>query len=74
MPYTGYQGMAWVNQQTQAADYVRKHNPPVIYDANTTPARLAVQKNLTGFFVDLKMNSLPQWIFITPNMTSVSEG
>ena len=25
MPYTGYQGFAWVNQKTGANDYVRKH-------------------------------------------------
>lgn len=28
MPYTGFEGFAWKNQQTGANDYVRKHNPP----------------------------------------------
>lgn len=27
MPYSGFEGYAWVNQQTGANDYVRKHNP-----------------------------------------------
>ncbi|KAI9697491.1 MAG: hypothetical protein M1820_007826 [Bogoriella megaspora] len=70
MPYSGFEGFAWVNQQNKANDYVRKHNPAVIYDANTTPDRLAKNKNLTVFYEDLKMNTLAQWIFITPNMTS----
>jgi hypothetical protein len=25
MPYSGFQGLAWVNQQNGANDYVRKH-------------------------------------------------
>ncbi|KAF2721880.1 phosphoesterase-domain-containing protein [Polychaeton citri CBS 116435] len=70
MPYTGYEGFSWVNQETKANDYVRKHNPPVIYDANTTPERLANQKNLTLFYEDLENKQLPQWAFITPNMTN----
>lgn len=70
MPYTGFEGFAWVNQKTKANDYVRKHNPPVIYNKNTNPTRLSYQKNLTQFYVDLKNEALPQWSFITPNMTS----
>lgn len=34
MPYTGYEGYSWVNQDTKANDYVRKHNPAIIYDAS----------------------------------------
>lgn len=49
---------------------VRKHNPAVIYNANTSPERLAKNKNLTQFYSDLEANKLPQWMFITPNMTS----
>ena len=69
MPYTGYEGYQWLNQNTQANDYVRKHNPPVIYNRNTVPPRLTYQKNFTMFDEDLKAKTLPQWIFITPNMT-----
>lgn len=70
MPYTGFEGFSWVNQETMANDYVRKHNPPVIYNANTSPRRLSYQKNLTQFYVDLENENLPQWSFITPNMTN----
>lgn len=70
-PYTGFEGMAWVNQETGANDYVRKHNPAVTYNANADSAeRLSVLKNLTLFYEDLERNTLPQWMFITPNMTS----
>lgn len=34
------------------------------------PERAAKIKNTTMFFEDLKNDSLPQWMFITPNMTS----
>ncbi|EGP91940.1 unnamed protein product [Zymoseptoria tritici ST99CH_1A5] len=70
MPFSGFEGKAWVNQKTKANDYVRKHNPPVIYNANTSQRRLSYQKNLTQFYVDLNNQRLPQWSFITPNMTS----
>ncbi|KAF2501761.1 phosphoesterase-domain-containing protein [Lophium mytilinum] len=71
MPYTGFEGMAYVNQQTGANDYVRKHNPAILYNSVTTnPTRLAHIKNLTTFATDLAANKLPQWMFITPNMTS----
>lgn len=32
--------------------------------------RLAKSKNLTVFYDELENNTLPQWIWITPNMTS----
>ncbi|KAK9422995.1 hypothetical protein SUNI508_04662 [Seiridium unicorne] len=71
MPYTGFEGMAWVNQETGANDYVRKHNPAVIYNANAAETdRLSLIKNLTLFYEDLENDTLPQWMFITPNMTS----
>lgn len=81
MPYSGFEGKAWNNPQTKANDYVRKHNPPVIYDSNTTPERLSVQKNISMvdkdasmFHKDLAEGKLPQWMFITPNMTSDGHG
>lgn len=70
MPYAGYEGYSFVNQKTGANDYVRKHNPPVLYNANTTPQRLSQMKNFTTFYEDLENDTLPQWMFITPNMTS----
>lgn len=71
MPYTGFEGFAWVNQKTGANDYVRKHNPAVLYNINSRPDRLAKMKNLTEFYYDLEHEKLPQWMFITPNMTSM---
>lgn len=71
LPYTGFEGFTWVNQENGANDYVRKHNPAIIYNSNSGNAeRLSVIKNLTLFYEDLENNSLPQWMFITPNMTS----
>ncbi|KAF2270970.1 phosphoesterase-domain-containing protein [Lojkania enalia] len=71
MPYTGFEGFEYRNQQTGANAYVRKHNPAVLYDSVAGKAnRLANIKNLTLFYSDLTADKLPQWMFITPNMTS----
>jgi acid phosphatase len=70
-PFSGFEGDAFVNQKNGRNDYVRKHNPAVIYNSVSAETdRLAVIKNLTMFYEDLKNNALPQWMFITPNMTS----
>lgn len=72
MPYTGFEGFAWVNQETQANDYVRKHNPPVIFNSVAdSKERLSKIKNLTEFYYDLEHDKLPQWMFITPNVSSI---
>src|ERR1700730_3836416 len=43
------------------------------YDSVTSNTeRLAKCKNFTLFYSDLKANTLPQWMFITPNMSSSS--
>lgn len=69
-PYSGFEG-DYVNQKTGANDYVRKHNPLMSYDSVTSNLdRLAKIKNFTMFYTDLNNNQLPQWIFITPNMTN----
>ncbi|KAJ2972701.1 hypothetical protein NQ176_g7008 [Zarea fungicola] len=78
MPYSGFEGFQYKNQQTGANDYVRKHNPAILHDSVTHyERRLAQIKNLSmidtsrsEFHKDLKANKLPQWMFITPNMTS----
>ncbi|KFY72412.1 hypothetical protein V499_07458 [Pseudogymnoascus sp. VKM F-103] len=71
MPYSGFQGFSSVNQKTGKNDYVRKHNPAVLFNSVANDAdRLSKIKNLTMFQQDLKANKLPQWMFITPNMTS----
>lgn len=78
MPFSGFEGKAWVNQQNGANDYVRKHNPTILHDSVTfSEERLSQIKNLSMmdtsrsmFHRDLEANKLPQWMFITPNMTS----
>jgi len=69
-PYSGFQGN-YVNQKNGKNDYVRKHNPLMSYDSVTSDTnRLAQNKNFTLFEEDLAANRLPQWMFITPNMTN----
>jgi len=78
MPFSGFEGKSWVNQKNGANDYVRKHNPAVIFDKVTHfEDNLAQIKNLSltdtahsQFHKDLAADALPQWMFITPNMTS----
>lgn len=69
MPYAGYQGMRY--PLSGPNQYVRKHNPLVLYDSVTDDAVRPRQiKNFTTFYEDLKYHSLPQHMFITPNMTN----
>ncbi|KAF8812750.1 acid phosphatase [Phlegmacium glaucopus] len=69
MPSTGFQGFQFLNPITGANDYVRKHNPLIVYDSvANSPQRSANIKNFTLFEQDLANNNLPQWMFITPNM------
>lgn len=77
MPYTAFDGDAYKNQQNGRNDYVRKHNPAIHFDNVHTEHRLGQIKNLSRidtsrsmFHKDLAADTLPQWMFITPNMTS----
>ncbi|KAI5845263.1 phosphoesterase family-domain-containing protein [Morchella snyderi] len=71
MPYAGFTGDEYRNPLTKANAYVRKHNPLVMFESVAAdPERLALIKNLTWFGKDLEARTLPQWMFITPNMTS----
>ncbi|KAG5917731.1 hypothetical protein E4U53_004169, partial [Claviceps sorghi] len=78
MPFSGFEGKRYRNHKTHANDYVRKHNPAIMHDSITrSEDRLSQIKNLSMidtsrsmFHRDLKQNKLPQWMFITPNMTS----
>ncbi|KAF3767236.1 phosphate-repressible acid phosphatase precursor [Cryphonectria parasitica EP155] len=68
MPFSGFES-DWVNQETGANMYVRKHNPMMSYDSATGDIdRLAKAKNLTMFYEELESGTLPQWMWITPNM------
>jgi hypothetical protein len=47
------------------------HSPLISYDSVTSVTdRLAKIKNFTMFDTDLRNNQLPQWMFITPNMSA----
>ncbi|KAK9345533.1 phosphoesterase family-domain-containing protein [Lipomyces starkeyi] len=71
MPYAGFTGFNFSNQATYSNDYVRKHNPLIIYDSiASNSSRVDNIKNFTTFYDDLNNKQLPQWIFITPNMTN----
>jgi len=46
------------------------YSPLMSYDSVTSNLdRLAKIKNFTMFEEDLQNNALPQWMFITPNMS-----
>jgi len=46
-------------------------SPFMSYDSVTSNTeRLAKCKNFTLFYSDLEADTLPQWMFITPNMSS----
>jgi acid phosphatase len=63
--------MDYSNQETHANDYVRKHNPLVLYDSVVSDSSRARSiKSFVDFDNDLKNKKLPQWAFITPNMTN----
>jgi len=68
MPSDGYGGFNYTNPDNYTY-YVRKHNPLVIYDsvANKT-ARLPRLRNFNDFAIDLGNNTIPQWVFVTPNL------
>ncbi|KAJ5130953.1 uncharacterized protein N7515_006992 [Penicillium bovifimosum] len=71
IPHAGFQGFNYSNQATYRPDYVRKHNPMVLYNsvvANNSRARSI--KSFEDFERDLEDKKLPQWAFITPNMTN----
>lgn len=71
IPFPGFQGFNYSNQKTFANDYVRKHNPMILFDSVTSNAtRLKSIKGFDAFQNDLKNKRLPQWAFITPNMTN----
>ncbi|KAJ7933819.1 phosphoesterase family-domain-containing protein [Mycena leptocephala] len=49
--------------------YQRKHNPLVIFDAvSQDPARAARIRSFNDFANDVVNGTLPQWVFVTPNI------
>ncbi|KAJ5925747.1 phosphoesterase-domain-containing protein [Penicillium verhagenii] len=71
IPYAGFQGYNYSNQKTYADDYVRKHNPLVSFNnISGNDTALGLIKSFNTFRTDLRKKQLPQWAFITPNMTN----
>ncbi|KAF7913082.1 uncharacterized protein EAE98_011633 [Botrytis deweyae] len=71
IPYAGFEGWNFSKTDPFQEDYVRKHNPLVMFDSVTSNAtRLALIKSFESFESDLANKTLPQWSFITPNMTN----
>ncbi|KAK1759607.1 phosphoesterase family-domain-containing protein [Echria macrotheca] len=71
LPYPGFQGHNFLNQQTGEDDYVRKHNPLMLFDSVAlNQTRRERIKGFDAFWKDLRDRKLPQWGFITPNMTN----
>jgi acid phosphatase len=71
LPYAGFLGFNYSNQKSFANAYVRKHNPLVLFQSITNNAtRLSQVKNFTSFKSDIAAKTLPQWAFVTPNMTN----
>jgi Phosphoesterase family len=51
--------------------YVRKHNPLVIYDSVAlNPSRAPLLRNFNDFAADLNASTIPQWLFVTPNLVN----
>jgi len=70
LPYAGFEGFNYSNQETFNNSYVRKHNPLILFESVTkNDTRLALIKNFTSFKADVDSKTLPQWAFFTPNMT-----
>lgn len=50
---------------------VRRHNPLAMFSSvMSNRARSSRIRNFNDFAVDVSANSLPQWMFITPNMVN----
>ncbi|KIJ30526.1 hypothetical protein M422DRAFT_36531 [Sphaerobolus stellatus SS14] len=51
--------------------YYRKHSPTVSYlSVQNVPKRLALHRNFNDYVADLAANTLPQWLFVTPNIVN----
>jgi acid phosphatase len=65
------QGLNYSNQQTYHNDYVRKHNPLISFDSIAqNETRRSQIKGFSHFEDDLRDEKIPQWSFVTPNMTN----
>ncbi|KAJ7626740.1 phosphoesterase family-domain-containing protein [Mycena rosella] len=77
MPEDGYYGFTYTatNYGNSSAApytyYVRKHNPSIVYDSISQDAdRVKNIRTFNDFANDVVNGTLPQWIFVTPNMVN----
>ncbi|VDB91576.1 unnamed protein product [Peniophora sp. CBMAI 1063] len=77
MPSDGFTGMNFASQNYLSPGaapfefYMRKHNPPILYDSViNVPSRAARVRNFNDFAEDIGASALPQWMFVTPNMAN----
>ncbi|KAJ7483468.1 phosphoesterase family-domain-containing protein [Mycena latifolia] len=77
MPEDNFYGFSYLSKNyinSSAADYayyVRKHNPLIIYDSVAQDAnRVKNIRTFNDFANDVVNGTLPQWIFVTPNMVN----
>ncbi|KAH9960010.1 phosphoesterase family-domain-containing protein [Russula dissimulans] len=75
LPTDGFEGFNFTSKNyvnTSSPDYtfyVRKHNGLIVHDSVASVAsRRALIRNFNDFAVDVNASSLPQWIWVTPNM------
>ncbi|KAF3927403.1 hypothetical protein ABW21_db0205767 [Orbilia brochopaga] len=68
LPHTGWTGTQFKEPKSHRDGYVKKHNPLIMHSSIANhPDRRARVKNFTIFDDDLAKNTLPQWMFITPD-------
>ncbi|KAJ7088900.1 phosphoesterase family-domain-containing protein [Mycena belliarum] len=77
MPEDGYYGFSFTapNYGNSSAApypyYMRKHNPLIIYDSvSQDAARVKNIRTFNDFANDVVNGTLPQWVFVTPNMVN----
>ncbi|KAJ7649601.1 phosphoesterase family-domain-containing protein [Mycena rosella] len=77
MPSDAYYGYTYTSANygnTSAAPYsyyVRKHNPLMIYDSVSQDSKRAPRiRSFNDFANDVVNGTLPQWVFVTPNMVN----
>ena len=63
LPYPGFPGLNYSNQHTFANNYVRRHNPLILFDSVAkNESRVTQIKGFDGFYEDLRRGKLPQWV------------
>ncbi|KAJ6477818.1 phosphoesterase family-domain-containing protein [Mycena vitilis] len=76
MPADGFYGVAYSAPNYASGSgtypfYQRKHSPLTIYDAvSQDPQRAARLRTFNDFANDVVNGTLPQWVFVTPNIVN----